>query len=555
MLITGGWVVDGTGAPPFRADVGIVDGRIAAVGRLRTSATRRLQGEPGQSDPTAPVAETSVAAGDARDPSQSGADPAGPYDVVRAATVVDATGRYVLPGLVDCHAHGDAVVFDPEIQLAALRQGVTTFVLGQDGLSFAPTTTRAGFEYASRYFAAVNGAHPRVDGPVTVSELLDGYDRATALNTAYLLPHGTIRFDVIGPAERPADPAELRTMRERVERGLSEGAAGLSSGLEYAPGRYADAAELAYLCEPLGGLPYVTHMRGYGATAATGMAEAAEIGLRSGAPVHVSHYHGPASTLLPLLDDARRRDVDLTFDTYPYLRSSTILAMVVLPSWVPAADPERAVAALRAEPERLARDWAGFAGLWGRITLSHAPGFEWAEGMTLPDAAERHGTDPAGFCRTLLIETRLEAGCVAARPDEGPEGEASVRAILRDPGHTGGSDGIYVGGHPHPRGFGAFARYLGRHVRELGDLTWEQAAVHLASHPARRFRLPERGLVRPGQVADVIVVDPLRVADTATYENPRSVGVGIDDVLVSGVPVLAGGRLTGATPGRALRPV
>ncbi|WP_067129108.1 N-acyl-D-amino-acid deacylase family protein [Microtetraspora malaysiensis] len=526
VLIIGGWVVDGTGAPPFRADVGIADGRIAVVGPSRPPVTQSPPGEPG-------------------------ADPAGE---TRAAAVIDATGRYVLPGLVDCHAHGDAVVLDPEIQLAALRQGVTTFVLGQDGLSYAPTTTKAGFDYASRYFAAVNGGHPGVDGPVTVAELLDGYDRATAVNTAYLLPHGTIRFDVMGAAERAPDAAELRAMRERVERGLSEGAAGLSSGLEYAPGRYADAAELAHLCEPLGGLPYVTHMRGYGASAATGMAEAAEIGTRAGAPVHISHYHGPAGTLLPLLDEARRRDVDLSFDTYPYLRSSTILAMVLLPPWVPAADPDRAVAALRAEPERLARDWAGFADVWGRITLSHAPGFEWAEGLTLPDAAGRHGMEPAEFARTLLIETRLEAGCVAARPDEGPEGEASIRAILRDPGHTGGSDGIYVGGHPHPRGFGAFARYLGRHVRELGDLTWEQATVHLASHPARRFRLPDRGLLRRGQVADVIVVDPLRVADTATYENPRSLAVGVDDVLVSGVPVLAGGRLTGATPGRALRP-
>ncbi|MFF4775529.1 amidohydrolase family protein [Microtetraspora fusca] len=526
VLIIGGWVVDGTGAPPYRADVGIADGRIAVVGPLRPSATESPSGEPGP----------------------------GPEGESHAATVIDATGRYVLPGLVDCHAHGDAVVLDPEIQLAALRQGVTTFVLGQDGLSYAPTTTKAGFDYASRYFAAVNGGHPGVDGPVAVAELLDGYDHATAVNTAYLLPHGTIRFDVMGAAERAPDAAELRAMRERVERGLSEGAAGLSSGLEYAPGRYADTAELAHLCEPLGGLPYVTHMRGYGATAPAGMAEAVEIGIRSGAPVHVSHYHGPARTLLPLLDDARRRDVDLSFDTYPYLRSSTILAMVLLPSWVPAADPDRAVAALRAEPERLARDWAGFADVWGRITLSHAPGFEWAEGVTLPDAAGRHGMEPAEFARTLLIETRLEAGCVAARPDEGPEGEASIRAILRDPGHTGGSDGIYVGGHPHPRGFGAFARYLGRHVRELGDLTWEQAAVHLASHPARRFRLPDRGLLRRGQVADVIVVDPLRVADTATYENPRSLAVGIDDVLVSGVPVLAGGRLTGATPGRALRP-
>jgi N-acyl-D-amino-acid deacylase len=510
VVITGGQVVDGTGAPAFRADVGVAGGHVEAVGRLTSAETRE---------------------------------------------VIDATGRYVLPGLVDCHVHGDAVVFDPAIQLAALRQGVTTFVLGQDGLSFAPTTTQVAFDYARRYFSAVNGAHPEIDGPVGVGELLACYDRATALNTAYLLPHGTIRFDVMGPADRAADTEQLRAMRQIIEQGLSDGAVGLSSGLEYVPGRYADSAELAYLCESLGALPYVTHMRGYGASAPAGIGEVVEIARRSGVAVHVSHYNGPASTLLPLLADARRQGVDISFDSYPYLRSSTILAMVTFPAWVPAADTDRAVALLDSERVRLAREWAGLDDMWPRITLSHAPGFEWAEGMTLPAAAAKQGIEPAEFCRTLLIETRLEAGCVMARADEGPDGERSVRALLRDFGHTGGSDGIYVGGHPHPRGFGAFARYLGRHVREMGDLTWEQAAVHLASHPARRFRLPDRGLVRRGEAADLVVVDPLRVADTATYADPRSLAVGIDDVLVSGVSVLRDGRLTGATPGRALRPV
>ncbi|MFF4411183.1 amidohydrolase family protein [Streptosporangium sp. NPDC001559] len=503
VLIRDGWVLDGTGAPAFLADVGITGSEITAVGRL------------------------------------TGAE---------AATVVDASGRHVMPGLIDCHVHGDALVFDPEVQLAALRQGVTTFVLGQDGLSFAPTSTPEAFAYATRYFAAVNGAHPHADGPLSVAELLAGYDGASALNTVYLLPHGTIRYDVMGAAERAASADELAAMLARVERGLSEGAAGLSTGLEYAPGRYADAAELAALCAPLGALPYVTHMRGYGAKATTGMTEVTDIARRSGAAVHVSHYHGPAATLLPMVDRARDEGLDVTFDTYPYLRGSTILAMVALPSWIPAADTDRALSLL--ESERIEWDET----IWPRITLSHVPGAEWAEGLTLPEAAERAGSEPGEFCREILVATRLEAGCVMARPDEGPEGEESVRAILRHPAHTGGSDGIYVGGHPHPRGYGAFARMLGHHVRDTGDLTLEQAAVHLASHPARRFGLTGRGLIRAGQVADVVVLDAARVQDLATYADPRVPAAGVDDVLVSGVAVLAGGTLTGATPGRAIRP-
>ncbi|MEV4011489.1 D-aminoacylase [Nonomuraea angiospora] len=517
VVINGGRVLDGTGAPPYRADVAVAGGRIAAIGRL------------------------------------GGAE---------AEIVIDATGRFVAPGFVDCHAHGDAAVFDPAVQRAALRQGVTTFVLGQDGLSFAPGSA-ATVAYASRYFAAVNGplaAGGRLtangplaaDGPLTVGELLGGYDRAVALNTAYLLPHGTIRYDVMGPSPEPPSRDHLAAMLRHVERGLSEGAVGLSTGLEYLPGRYATAEELAALCAPLGGLPYVTHMRAYGPQAGVGMTEVMDIAERSGAAVHVSHLHGPADVLLPLVEEALGKGVDLTFDTYPYLRGNTILAMVVLPGSVPGAETDRALEMIASD--ELDGWWPTLDAVWPRLTVSHAPGMEWAEGLTIVAAAERDGSAPAEFCRRLLTETRLEAGVVSARPDEGPEGEESVRRMLRHPAHTGGSDGIYVGGHPHPRGFGAFARFLGRHVRELGDWTWEQAVVHLASHPARRFGLADRGLVRSGFAADVVVFDPAAVGDRATYEDPRTLAAGVDDVLVSGVRVLAGGELTGATPGRALRP-
>ncbi|MEV6154868.1 amidohydrolase family protein [Nonomuraea sp. NPDC052129] len=510
VIISGGHVLDGTGAPPYRADVAITGDRVAAVGRL---------------------------------------------DGAEAASVIDASGRFVAPGFIDCHAHGDAAVFDPAVQLATLRQGVTTFVLGQDGLSFAPGSADT-VAYAERYFAAVNGPRAsdgvRSGGGLSVAELLQGYDRAVALNTAYLIPHGTIRYDVMGPSSGTPAPDELTRLLAHVERGLADGAVGLSSGLEYLPGRYASAAELAALCAPLAGLPYVTHMRAYGERADVGMSEVVEIAQRSGTAVHISHLHGPADVLLPLVEQALSGGVDLTFDSYPYLRGNTILAMVVLPPEVPGAEPDRALEMLSSG--ELDGWWPELARTWPRLTISHAPGLEWAEGLGMVEAAERAGLAPHEFCRRLLVETRLEAGCVTARPDEGPEGEESVRRVLRHPSHTGGSDGIYVGGHPHPRGFGAFARFLGRHVRELGDWTWGQAAVHLSSHPARRFGLTDRGLLRRGFAADVVVIDPATVTDLATYETPRTPARGVDDVLVSGVPVLANGALTGKTPGRALRP-
>ena len=529
-------MLDGTGAPAVRADVGVRDGRIAAVGTLGDSGAAGRAGPAG-------AAGKAGAAGPAG--AAVPAPGAGPPEI-------DATGRYVTPGFVDAHVHADAALFDAAVQLALLRQGITTVVLGQDGLSYAPGSP-ATVGYVSRYFAAVNGIHPEFAGG-RVADLLAGYDRATPVNAAYLVPHGTVRYEVVGSAPRPADPDELAAMRALVEEGLADGAAGLSSGLEYAPGRYAGTAELAYLCGPLGGRLYVTHMRGYEARAPVGMAEVTEIGRLARVPQHVSHYHGPAAELTALLDAARAGGLDVTFDSYPYLRGSSILAMVVLPDWLPTADLEVAEAMLRdpAVRGRLRAQWPDT--LWPTISLSQVshPDWAWTEGLRLPDAAARAGLDPAGLAIELLLADHLQVGCVFDQPPT--NSEESVRALLRDERHMGGSDGIYQGRHPHPRGYGAFARLLGRYVRELGDWTWPEAVVHLAARPAVRFGLAGRGLIRPGYAADLVLLDPSTVGDRATYEAPRELAVGIDDVLVAGVPVLAGGALTGARPGRAVTP-
>jgi N-acyl-D-amino-acid deacylase len=498
LVIRGGEVLDGTGGAPRRADVGVRDGRVSAVDRL---------------------------------------------DGARSASVIDATGCYVAPGFVDTHVHGDAAVLDPAVQLAVLRQGITTVVLGQDGLSYAPGSPST-VDYVARYFAAVNGRHPGFDGG-SVAQLLATYDRASALNTAYLVPHGTVRYEVLGPAPRAAEPDELVAMRRMVEAGLEDGAVGLSSGLEYAPGRYADAAELAYVCAPLGDRPYVTHMRGYEAQAPDGFAEAVEVGHRAGVPVHISHLHGPADVVLPLLDEP------VTFDSYPYLRGSSILALVTLPDWLPTADLDATAAALRdADVQaRLRAQWRDE--LWPRVTIACVdhPDWAWTEGLRLSDAAAKAGLAPADLALELLLVEGV--GCIFDQPPT--NSEESVRALLRHPAHMAGSDGIYRGGHPHPRGYGAFARLLARHVRELGDWTWPEAVVHLAARPAARFGLTDRGGIRVGKVADLIVLDPATVADRATYDSPRDLADGVSDAVVGGVPVLADGVLTGALPGRALR--
>jgi N-acyl-D-amino-acid deacylase len=284
------------------------------------------------------------------------------------------------------------------------------------------------------------------------------------------------------------------------------------------------------------------------------MAEVRAIIAKVGVAGHVSHYQGPADVLIPLVDDARDSGLDLTFDSYPYRRASTILAMLALPHWLDGTDLDRTIEALNDSAVRARIAAEADPSLWPRITLAHVPDdtWRWTEGWRLIAAAAEAGRSAVELCLDLLVATDLGVSAVL---DRGPaNNDESVRALLRHPAHIGGSDGIYIGGHPHPRGWGAFARILGRHVRELRDLSWEQAAVHLASHPARRFGLTDRGLIRPGLAADLAVIDPVRVADRAGYESPREPALGVDDVIVNGVAVLRDGRLTGSLPGTPLQP-
>lgn len=486
--------------------------------------------------------------------------PAG--SVPSTGAVLDGGGRIAVPGFIDAHVHGEAAVFDPEVQLAMLRQGITTIVTGQDGVSYAPSPpgTHAA-RWASEYFAAINGEHPTfTDGGV--AQLLATYRRSTPVNVAYLAPLGTIRYAVLGAEDRPATDQELRSMTTLLNAAFTEGACGMSTGLEYLPGAYADAGELAQLARvaTARGLPHVSHMRGYDDEAGPAFAELADIARASGVSTHVSHYHGPALPLTGYLDRALTEGLDFTFDSYPYDRGCSILSMVALPTWLPLADAAATMATL-ADPVTLQRLRTGHLArlehLWPRVTLAAAPTdppgqYTWAEGRTIPDIAAQRGVCTSEAVLDLLLRTRLRASCVFSRPSR--KQSDSPRPLIRHRAHMAGSDAIYSGGHPHPRGWGAFARFLSEHVIRLGDWTWYEAIQHLSYSASQRFRLPGRGELRPGAVADIALVDPERVRDEATYADPRRVATGIDDVLVAGTPVLAAGSLTGALAGAPVRP-
>jgi len=522
VLIRNGRVIDGTGNPWYRADVGIRGDRIVAVGRL--------EGE-------------------------------------SAARALDADGLAVAPGFVDMHTHSDLALLAEPAWECKIMQGVTLEVLGQDGLGLAPVTdvTR---EVLHQQLMGWNGPGPGVARDwSTIGEYLARFDRRVAPNVAMLVPHGTVRMAVMGLDDRAPTADELSRMQELVAQGMRDGAVGLSAGLTYTPARYATDDEVVALCRavrPFGGY-YQPHHRNYGAGALAAYEASLEIGRRAGVPVHLTHAilnfpvnRGKAGELLALLDRARAGGLEVTLDTYPYLAGMTYLH-AYLPSWAHVGGGPALLERLRDPDQRgrmredMEKGSDGFNGMpvdWSLIVLGGATREENRScvGLSIRDAAARAGRDPFDFYCDFLVAERLGVGSLVFSGNE-----ENVRAIMQHPAHTAGSDGITVGQRPHPRAWGTFARYLAEYVRKLGLVRLEEMVRHMTSLPCQRLGFLDRGLIRPGAAADLVCFDPEGVQDTATYEHPRQHPTGIPYVLVNGVLVKDRDRHTGALPGRALR--
>ncbi|MEW1773780.1 D-aminoacylase [Streptomyces sp. NPDC086777] len=522
-------VVDGSGEPSYRADVVIDGGRIVSI------------------------VKEAAAAGCQRP---------------RATRELDAEGLVLSPGFVDMHAHSDlALLRDPD-HSAKAAQGVTLEVLGQDGLSYAPVDDRTLAE-VRRAIAGWNGPGDDIDFDWrSVGEYLDRLDRGVAVNAAYLVPQGTVRALAVGWEDRAATPAELDHMRRLVAEGLAQGAVGLSSGLTYTPGMYAPDAELTELCRVVAeyGGYYCPHHRSYGAGALEAYAEMVALTREAGCPLHLAHAtmnfgvnKGRAPELLALLDAALAAGADVTLDTYPYTPGSTTLA-AMLPSWANEGGPAAALARLAdgttAERIRHHLETVGSDGChgvpieWDTIEISGVtdPALTDLVGRTVQESADAHGESPWTTARRLLLTDRLGTTIL-----QHVGHEENVRTIMRHPVHTGGSDGILQGTKPHPRAYGTFPHYLGHYVRELGVLSLEECVAHLTARPAARLRLPDRGLVREGYRADLVLFDPRTVAAGSTFENPRRLPTGIPHVLIDGRFVIEDGRRTDELAGRSIR--
>src|SRR6266516_70737 len=501
LLFTNARIVDGSGSPWCRADLAVSGDRIGAIGRLEGR---------------------------------------------EAVRTFDCTDAVLAPGFFDMHVHSDLALLAEPRHEAKIYQGVTTELLGQDGLSYAPIS-REKLPLLRRFLAGLNG-EPDIDWDwSTVAEYLAKFDRKASVNVAFLVPLCALRVEAMGFEARPATAPELQRMRDLLDEGMRDGAIGLSTGLTYPVNAWASTDELVELCRVVarhGGI-YVTHMRyTLGDELHEPIEEAIEIGERAGLPVHISHFKGARGGVhdvagaLGLVDRARARGLDVTLDAYQYNAGSSML-QAVLPMWVHEGGPERVLERIAdsAVRERLRDELRANPPNWAAYTLASVGSTRnrALEGRVVADLIAESGKDAVDWACDLLIEEELK---VSQRQWDGQSDE-DIIPVLQHPAQMIGSDGLLVGAALHRRTYGTFARVLGRYVRELGALRLEEAVRKMTAAPAARIGVVERGLLRPGLLADLVVFDPTTVAEQATWEQPRRLATGFQHVVVNGELVVS----------------
>lgn len=518
LIITNARIIDGSGAASSSGSVGVRDGRIAGVGRV-----------------------------------------SGP-----AARTIDAAGHVLAPGFIDPHSHSDYALLTDGNAESKIRQGVTTEVIGESS-SVAPqrpSESRPWTDYTG-YFAAVQKSK-------------------ISVNLLSYVGLGQVREFVMGNDERAPTPTELATMTGLVADAMKQGAYGASTGLIYSPNAYAKLDELIALSKPAaaaGGI-YASHLRYDGEKLRDGIEEAIAIGEGAKIPVHVFHLKvtgasnfGRMKEVIVIVEAAHKRGQEVHADQYPYVASSTGLSQTI-PPWAHEGGGAKLAERLK-DPETRARIrkemddphpiWENrliSAGTWHNVQIASVPaqtgiesGYKRYEGKRVDEAAREAGKDPYDFVFDLLIANRGSVSCVWFIINED-----DLKLAMRQPWVSIGSDGSALAtsgplrtGVPHPRNFGTFPRVLGKYVREEHVLTLEQAVHKMSGLTAQQMHLADRGLIKEGFAADLVIFDPATVADRATFSDPFQYPVGISTVIVNGRVVLDNGRHTGERPGVVIR--
>lgn len=513
LIIRNGKIIDGTGSPWYYSDIAIQDDKIEKIGKLTD---------------------------------------------LKAKKEIDAKRHIVSPGFIDMHTHSDLVILEQGIIEAKVRQGITTDLLGQDGIAAAPLPD----EHVSNWrknLAGLDGTPDIEWNWMTVGDYLSQIeDKKPSYNLATLAPHGNIRMEVMGLENRYATDEEIAQMQNVLRRSLEEGAVGLSTGLIYPPCCFADMRELKALCEVIAeyGVPLVIHQRSEGDEILESMTELIDMMTEVGAHLHFSHLKNcgrdnwsKSPEVIKKIDEARQNGLEVTFDQYPYTAGSTMLS-AILPPWVHDGGTEKLLERLE-KPElrfkiieemktglrgwdSISR-WAGWDGII--VTSVNSEEKAYCVGKTIQEiAAIDVNPNPAEVALDLILSQKNNIGMI-----DFVINEDDVRKILTHPAGTIGSDGL-LGGEPHPRAYGTFPKILGKYVREEKLTSLEEMIRRMTSQPARIIGLQNRGIIREGMIADIVIFDEETIIDKATYEQPRQYNEGMDAVIVSGHIILLGDR-------------
>jgi N-acyl-D-amino-acid deacylase len=524
LLIRNAKVVDGTGNPWFKGDVAVTGASIAALGRVRGEAAR----------------------------------------------VIEANDLCVCPGFIDVHAHGDFTPFDKTVVDYKLRQGITTEVNGNCGFSAAPvhpSTVGLVRKYVEGFIAPEQGVPWNWR---SLGEYLDSIAQARlAINIAPLIGHGALRAAAMGYEQRAPSAAELDTMQALMRESMQQGAFGLSTGLVYVPGTYAQTDEIigiAKVAAHHGGL-YATHMRNEGERLFEAFDEAIQIGRHAEIPVQISHHkaagkanHGKIRTTLNRLEDERARGLDITVDQYPYTAGSTTLASV-LPAWAQVGGVPKILERLRDPATRREISTAMIADPqhgenmirgcdWNEILIASvksAPN-KACEGKSLQQVAQMRGEEPLDSVFNLLVDEECAVAMIMFTM-----AEEDVRTVMRHPATMIGTDGIWSHGKPHPRIYGTYPRILGSYVRQEHLLSLEEAVRKMTSFPAQKFGLWRKGIVREGMDADLVIFDPNTIAERSTFQDPHQYPVGLPYVILNGQVVVEQEHYTGKLAGQVVK--
>lgn len=520
VIISGGLVVDGTETQSFTADVGLVDDKICDIGDLDGQESRLN---------------------------------------------IDATGLIVSPGFIDTHTHSEGDLLVNPQHANGIRQGITTEFLGIDGMSYAPLS-KDNYRVYRHWLGGLLGDPPLDLDMSSVESFRSHYDRKVSVNTAYLVPHGAVRLEVLGFRDIPLRGADMNKAKSLVIEGIEQGAVGFSTGSSYYPGPWATTDELIELCgtvNEFGGI-YMSEPRKANldrAYKSDGVAEALEIARVSGVKLHIAHFRTEITTAgrpedrTALVDIAKSEGVDCTLDIYPYPVGSSI-PVSYIPSDVQDGGPDSIKIKLTdpVERKKIVSHFESEIDL-DEIVFTYLAVRRDMEGLSLNDVARGRGESLAEALCTVLSENDLKVGYLGSPPDSLAIWDAissDAMELLSRSDYMVCSDITPAGTFPHPRSYGAFPRFLGRLRRKFGGLSLEQTIHRMTDRPARRFGITKRGRIEKGWYADLVIFDSDRVIDTATYDDPCQFPIGIPYVIVNGQLAVDNEHCTGVLAGRAV---